>query len=71
MGRVTGFHFLLPERSHASSLVAVSDGFRHGNFDHNDMCKQWEVVYPQLKGCAKLCFLPFSQCLAPDWAHGR
>lgn len=31
MCRVTSFHFLLPERSHVSSLVAVSvsDGFRH------------------------------------------
>lgn len=35
LGRVTDLHFLLPERSHVSSLVAVFDGFRPDEFDHN------------------------------------
>ena len=35
--RVPDFHFFLPERNHASSMVAVSDDFRPDTFGHHGL----------------------------------
>lgn len=35
--KVTDFHFSPPEKSHASSLIAVSDGFRTDAFGYSGL----------------------------------